>query len=124
MPMQKSGKNYPKRGQIYIANLDPGFGREIHKKRPVLVISGNDFNQTRNHVIIIPSSSVVPSVFTPEIVFIKKPKGLEKESVLLPIFLRSIDQDRLVKIVGKISKQKLHEVEDAIRLVLGLTPEV
>lgn len=121
MLMQKSGKNYPKRGQIYIANLDPGFGREIHKKRPVLIISDNVFNQTRNHVIIIPSSSIRPPLLTPEIISIGKPKGLEKESVLILIFIRSIDQDRLIKKVGQISKNKMQDVEEALKLVLGLS---
>lgn len=120
MPMQKSGKDYPKRGQIYIANLDPGFGREIHKKRPVLIVSSDVFNQTRDHVVIIPSSSILPSSVTAEIIPAGKPKGLDKESVFLPIFIRSIDRDRLIKKVGRLSKQKLQKLEEAIKLVLGL----
>ncbi|MBI2327890.1 type II toxin-antitoxin system PemK/MazF family toxin [Candidatus Curtissbacteria bacterium] len=120
--MQKSGKDYPKRGQIYIADLDPGFGREIHKKRPVLIISDNAFNQTATHAIIIPSSSVIPSTLSSEIIPIGRPRGFEKESVLLPLFIRSIDQDRLIKKIGKISKQKLLEVEEALKLILGFMP--
>lgn len=116
----KSLKDYPKRGQIYIADLDPAFGREIHKKRPVLIISGNDFNQGTPYVVIIPASSIIPMTLNPEIIFIGKPKGFDKDSVFLPLYIRSIDKERLVKKIGSLSKNKILEVEEALELVLGL----
>lgn len=120
--MRKSLKKYPKRGEIYIANLDPGFSREIHKKRPVLIVSSDITNQTTYHVVIVPTSSIVPTVLSEDMVMVGKLRGLDKESVLLPLFIRSIDKDRLIKKISKISKQKLLEVEDALELVLGLMP--
>jgi len=116
--MQKSSKDFPKRGHIYIADLDPSFGREIHKKRPVLIISDDIYNQNTSYVVIIPSSSIIPLVLSPEMVLISKLIGLNKKSVLLPFYIRSIDQQRLIKKVGKISKAKLKEVEEAIKIVL------
>lgn len=118
--MQKFSKKYPKRGEIYIADLDPPFGREIHKKRPVLIISNNDFNLATPYTVIIPSSSIVPNIISPGLIYLGKPKGFNEESVLLPLFIRSIDQDRLIKKIGKISKQKMIEVEEAIKLVLKI----
>lgn len=120
MRTRKSGKNYPKRGEIYIADLDPAFGKEIHKKRPVLVVSNNAFNLATPYAIIIPSSSIVPAVLSSDTIAIGKPKGFDKESVLIPLYIRSIDQDRLIKKIGKISKQKLLEVEEAIKIVLDI----
>ena len=118
--MQKSLIDYPKRGEIYIADLEPGFGREIRKKRPVLIISNNNLNKGTPFVVVIPTSSIVPQTVNPEMVVLGKLKGLKKKSLLLPLFVRSIDKDRLIKKVGKISKHKLLEVEEAIKLVLGL----
>ncbi len=112
---------YPKRGQIYIADLDPAFGREIHKKRPVLVISGNDYNQMTPYAVVIPSSSVVPQTVTPEMVFIGKPKGFNEKSVLLPLLMRSIDKSRLLRKIGTILPNKMKEVEESVKLVLELT---
>ena len=120
MPIKRSLIDYPKRGQVYIADLDPAFGREIHKKRPVLIISNDSYNLTTPYVVIIPTSSIVPSLVNPEMVLLGKIKSLEKPSVLLPLYIRSIDKDRLIKNVGKISKSKLQEVEEALKLVLGL----
>jgi len=121
MRTQKSGRNYPKRGEIYITDLDPAFGQEIHKKRPVLIISANPFNQATPHAVIIPSSSVVPAVLSPEVIALGKPQGFDKESILLPLYMRSIDQERLIKKIGKISRQKLLEVEEAIKVVLEIS---
>ncbi len=120
MLMQRSSREYPKRGEFYIANLEPGYGREIHKKRPVLIISANSFNQGKYHVIVAPTTSIVPKFSSEEMVPLGKPKGFDKKSLLLPLQIRSIDQDRLIKKVGKISKAKLHEVEEALKLVLGM----
>lgn len=53
-------------------------------------------------------------------VYVGKPKGFDKESVFLPLFIRSIDQDRLVEKIGRISKEKILEVEEALKLVLDL----
>ncbi|MDO8503703.1 MAG: type II toxin-antitoxin system PemK/MazF family toxin [bacterium] len=118
--MQRFSKDYPKRGQIYITDLDPSFGREIHKKRPVLIVSSNTFNKGTPYVVVIPVSSIVPNQISIDIVPLGKVSGIHKNSVLLPLFIRSIDKDRLVKRVGSISREKLIEVEEALKLVLGM----
>ncbi len=109
-----------KRGELWIINLEPGFGREIHKKRPALILSEDSINQKTTNVIIIPASSIVPQTIGVEMIRIGEKEGLRQDSVLLPIFIRSVDHDRLIKKIGELSKKKLHQVEEAIRLVLGL----
>lgn len=111
------------RGEIWVVNLEPGFYKEIHKKRPALVISENAVNQNTPVVIIVPISSQTSKVVGPEMIVVGKREGLGKRSVILPLFLRSIDQERLVKRVGKISKLKLQEVEQALKIVLSLTKD-
>src|SRR5438270_7824426 len=98
-----------KRGDIWIVDLNPGFGREIHKKRPVLIISKNIIHQTTINVIIIPISSQVPQTIGPEMILLDNETGLEKPSVAFPLFIRSIDQARLVKRVGSINQKILQE---------------
>ncbi|OGE26903.1 hypothetical protein A3C26_03890 [Candidatus Daviesbacteria bacterium RIFCSPHIGHO2_02_FULL_39_12] len=89
--MQKPGKNYPKRGEIYIADLNPAFGREIHKKRPVLIISNNMINQIYPLVIAIPFSSIVPEFVGADVVKFTGQKGLNKASALIVNQIKSID---------------------------------
>src|SRR3989344_8823425 len=117
--MLKSPVNTLKRGDIFIANLDPSFGREIHKKRPVLIVSDNDLNKTLPTVVIIPFSSIVPLYKGPEIVSFKS-KGLAKQSILVVSQIRGIDKVRITKKIGKLPKIKLLELERSLKLVLGL----
>lgn len=112
-----------KRGEFWLIKLDPSFGREIRKKRPALIISANAIHQKTPHVIVIPVSSQVPQIVGLEMVLVGEKEGLHKKSVLLPVFIRSIDQERLIKKIGIISKTKLREVETAVKLVLGLEGE-
>lgn len=109
-----------KRGEFWIVNLEPAYGREIHKHRPALIISNNNINQNTYRTIVVPSSSIIPTSSDPEIISLGKPGGFNEKSVLLPVLVRSIDQDRLIKKIGKISKSKLQEVEESLKLVLGI----
>lgn len=108
-----------KRGEFWIVDLEPGFGREIHKKRPGLIISANNLNDITPYVIVIPTTSIVPKVISEEIVALGKPKGFDQKSTLLPLYIRSIDKNRLIKKVGKISKIKMGLVEQSLKNVLG-----
>ena len=109
-----------KRGEMWLVNLDPGFGKELHKKRPALIVSQNSIHENTSYVIIVPISSQAPQRIGIEMVAVGKKEGLSKHSVLLPLFIRNIDQERLVKKIGKISQVKLQEVEDAIKIILDL----
>lgn len=107
-----------KRGDIWVVNLEPSSHRELHKKRPALVISSNLVNSQTYHVIVIPISSQVPKIIGPEMVVVGKKEGLDKESVILPLFIRSIDQKRLVKKIGKLGQTKLLEIEESFKFLI------
>lgn len=111
-----------KRGEIWTVNLNPGFGREIRKKRPALIISPDNFNKSLHTVIVIPFSSKVPEIIGEEMIAVSpdKENHLDKKSILLPVFIRAIDEARLIKKTGVLSEDKFLEVEYSLRLVLGL----
>jgi mRNA interferase MazF len=48
---------YPRQGDVYWANLDPTIGREIRKRRPVLVVSPDEMNRNLSTVIAAPVTS-------------------------------------------------------------------
>lgn len=108
------------RGQVWIADLNPGFGVELHKKRPVLVISNNTLNNNWPRIIVIPFSTQIHPLNPGKVLIPKDVCGVEKESIILTQEVRSIDKARLVKRVGKLPAEKLYEVEGSLKLVLGL----
>lgn len=119
--MPKPSSIYPKRGEIWIVDLIPGKGWEVAKKRPAIIISANEINKISPLAIIVPISSNVPSVIGPERVLIEKGSLLEKDSIALPNQIRAVDKSRISKRIGALSPNKLEEVEDALKLVLGIT---
>lgn len=118
--MPKPSNIYPKRADIWIADLIPGRGWEVAKKRPVIIISANEINRISPLVVIIPISSSIPKVLGPERVFIEKEAAIKKDSVALPNQIRAIDKSRISKKTGTLSASKFAEVEDALKLVLGM----
>ncbi len=108
------------RGQVWIADLNPGFGIEIHKKRPVLIISNNILNNNWPRIIIVAFSTQIHPLNPGKIFIPKDTCGVDRDSIILTQEVRSIDKSRLVKKVGVLSKEKLLEVEESLKLVLGL----
>lgn len=47
----------PRRGDVYLANLDPVVGREIRKTRPVVVVSPDEMNRHLGTIIAAPLTS-------------------------------------------------------------------
>ncbi|WNE40082.1 MAG: hypothetical protein GBAus27B_000149 [Mycoplasmataceae bacterium] len=55
------------RGEIYWANLEPTFGKEVGKIRPVLIISNNQQNLYSPIVVVLPITSSVDKIYSWEI---------------------------------------------------------
>ena len=46
--------DFPRRYEIYIANLNPTIGSEIRKTRPVVIVSKDEMNQFLETVVVCP----------------------------------------------------------------------
>lgn len=109
-----------RRGQVWIANLNPGFGVEIHKKRPVLVISNNTINNNWPRIVVLPFSTQIHPLHPGKVFIEKGLSGIDKESIILTQDIRSIDKTRLIERVGVLPRKELSEVEESLKLVLGM----
>lgn len=109
-----------RRGEIWLTNFNPAFGTELHKNRPALIISSDEVNKHHPRIIVIPISTKNYSGLS-VVTITSKRSGLDKESVILPAEIRAIDKIRLIKKLGKITSNKLKEVEEVAKLLLGLT---
>jgi len=110
-----------KRGQVWVADLNPGFGAEIHKKRPVLIISNHELNRYLPSIIVVPISSQTKPLGPEKVLLPKDMAGLEKESAVLTPGIRTIDKKRLIKKLGEISQDYIEQVEAALLISLGIT---
>jgi mRNA interferase MazF len=113
--------SYPKRGEVFLVNLDPTIGAEIQKTRPAVVIQNNILNQYSPLVIVCPITSTIRSGETR--VFVKAPGGgLDNDSMILTQQVRCLDKKRLVKKLGKLKIETMREVDLALKITQGLIP--
>ena len=98
---------YPKKGEIYLVNFDPTIGHEVKKKRPAVIISNNIHNQFSPLVTVAPLSSNINKVYPFEVYIPKKSAGLNENSKIMIIQLRSIDKKRLINKIGNIEDKEI-----------------
>lgn len=110
------------RGEVWWANFGIPFGSEPGFNRPVLVVQADEFNRSSIHtVVIIPFSTNLNLADAPgNVLLTQSESGLSKDSVLVSSLITSIDRERLVEKISKIDRKYFGEIEEGIRIVLGM----
>lgn len=89
----------PSQGEVWWVDLDPAVGTEIRKRRPAVIVSPDDMNQSLPRLIVAPlTTHGRPLGCRPEISF----KG--KQARILLDQIRCIDKSRMVGRMGKIDQ--------------------
>lgn len=112
--------DYPKRGDIYWANLDPTIGSEIAKTRPVLIVSNDINNQYAATVSVLPITSNTKKVYPYEVVVTPDESGLKNDSKIKANQIRTIDKRRIGKKLGALTLAKMKEINQAILIHLAM----
>lgn len=112
-----------KRGDIWLANLDPVIGSEQGKTRPVLIIQNDIANEYSPVVIVAALTTAVGPKEYPTEVRVRAPEGgLKQDSVVLLNQIRTIDKQRLITYWGRLSPETMRKVDEALKISLGLVP--
>ena len=110
------------RGDIYYADLSPVVGSEQGGVRPVLVVQNNVGNKFSPTVIIAAITSQLDKAKLPTHIELRKDEyNLQKDSVVLLEQLRTLDKRRLKEKVSSIDNFKMHQVDVAMMISLGIT---
>jgi len=96
--------------QIILVNLDPTIGSKIKKIRPCVVISPNEMNRYLQTIVIAPMTTSSKSY--PTRVEIKHEN---KIGWVVLDQIRTIDKQRIIKDLGKLSKPKIKEVKAILK---------
>lgn len=112
-----------KRGDIFYADLSPVIGSEQGGVRPVLVVQNDIGNKYSPTIIIAAITSQINKARLPTHIEITAPEyGLPKDSVVLLEQIRTIDKKRLREKIGRFSDEMMREVDEALRISIGLIP--
>jgi mRNA interferase MazF len=99
-----------RRGDIWLANLDPTIGSEIQKARPCVIISPAEINEHLRTVTVAPmTTGSRPAPFRIPVTF----GG--KTGLILLDQMRTLDQQRLVRRLGAIGRATLGQTLVTLR---------
>ncbi len=110
-----------KRGEIYLANLNPKKGKEVGKLRPVLVVQTDMLNEVSHPtVIILPLSTRLVDDAYPLRFRIKKRDKLERDSDILCDQIRAIDVQRInSQALTVLTEEEMLDIENRLEIILG-----
>jgi len=105
-----------KRGEIWWVDFEPSIGGEIRKVRPAIIVSNDISNRYINRVQVIPVTSNISRVYPGEtLVFINQKQGKAMANQLT-----TVSKQRLKRRIGKVTDAEMKQIEEIIRLQLGL----
>ena len=108
-----------KRGEIWKVNFNPGRGSEQKGIRPALIIQNDMGNQYAPTTIISAITTTIKKY--PVTVLISKGKGGLKENSMVNLAqVITVDKARLIKKLGQLGEDKTVEVDEAIKISLGI----
>jgi len=111
------------RSEIYFVNLNPVQGREQAGARPVLVLSIDAINRLPLVVTVVVGTkgSNIRRDHPTNVRVSSEESRLPLETVFLGFQVRSLDPQRFPEApAGKLSADKMLEIETAVRYCLGL----
>jgi mRNA interferase MazF len=96
--------------QIVLVNLDPTIGSEIKKTRPCVIISPNEMNKYLQTIVVAPITTT--SRKYPTRIEVKHDR---KIGWIVIDQIRTIDKQRIVIILGRLSKPEVKEVKSVMK---------
>lgn len=110
------------RGEIWWADFGMPFGSEPGFFRPVVILQADAFNKSKiGTVIIVPLTTNLLLAEAPGNIYLdKEESGLTKDSVAVVSQVTVIDKKRLTSVAGTLKKELMKEIEEGVKLVLGL----
>lgn len=125
--MSKKSQGKPrqlKRGTVYYAKLGKNIGSEQNGYRPVLVVQNHAANFSSPNVTIIPLTDALDDKGNPKRILgthveIEHP-NLKMKSLAKTEYITNISKSRLIDEICNIGKTKMLEVDEKIKLSLGI----
>lgn len=111
-----------RRGDVFSVDFEPVRGSEQGKVRPALVIQNDIGNQYGPTTIVAPITTGEAARFRVNVAVKAPEAGLTHNSLILLNQIRTVDRSRIGRRWGRISPGIMKQVDEAIKVSLGLVP--
>ena len=109
-----------KKWNIYLADLNPRFGTEPGKTRPVIVVQTDLLNDYHPSTIVCPlTTHIHPQANILRVHLRKGEAGLMEKSDIMVDQLRAIDNRRFIKRLGMIGRTSQKKLAENIQIILN-----
>jgi mRNA interferase MazF len=114
-----------RRGEIVTLDLGPARGSEASKTRPAVIVSNDAANATatrlgRGVITVVPVTSSTERVYPFQVLLPARVTGLHRDSKAQAEQVRSVAVERTGRRVGQLSAALMAELDQALRVHLGL----
>ncbi len=111
-----------KKGEIWWASLDDPRVSEPGYRRPVVIISSDEFNNSNIQTVIVAiiTSNLKLGGAPGNFQLMKKDCSLSKDSVVNVSQVLTLDKSFLTEPLGKLSRKKMLTLNDGLKLVLSI----
>ncbi len=111
-----------RRGEIWWASLRAPGGSSPGFRRPVLIIQSNEFNRSRIQTVVVAviTSNLILANAPGNVRIPARASGLKKASVINVSQIITLDKSVLAGSVGTVKANYMREVEEGLRLVMGV----
>ncbi len=111
-----------KRGEIWWALMGEPRGSEPGYRRPVVIISANEFNQSLIQTVVCATvTSNIRLTDAPGNFKLPKSKsGINRDSAVNVSQLITLDKSFLTEKVGKLNSRQIQLLKEGLKLVLGI----
>ena len=111
-----------RQGEIYWADLGTPLASEPGYRRPVVIVQGDTFNRSRlATTAVCVLSSVLERAKSPGNVLLNPGEcHLPKQSVVLISQLYTIDKTQLEEQIGTLSRSRIKQVLDGLRMLIEM----
>jgi len=113
-----------RRGEIWLINLDPTIGSEIRKTRPAVIVNDDSVGALPLKVVVPITEWKDRYAIAPWLVRVSpsSENGLDKESAADAFQVRSVAQQRFVRLLGRLTDSQMTEIARALASVLAIEP--
>lgn len=109
-----------RRGDVVVVRLDPAEGHEMKKTRPAVVVQNNVGNRNSSTTIVAPVTGTHRG-YPFEVLVEADGSPFETDSSVRLDQIRVVSiETRIHSVVGSLSEPTIAEVDDALKLSLGL----
>ena len=111
-----------RRGEIWWASLPNPVGSGPGFRRPVVVVQADTFNESRIQTVVVAiiTSNLALAGAPGNVRLSARQSRLPKDSVVNVSQIMTLDRSLLTQCAGKVSPQRMADIDAGLLLVLGL----